>query len=209
MTKRTIRNWFIGAIAVFAILVLVGILISIFDCSENRVVFSTFKDLLPLFIGIAAVWLGYCVQRRNAYQQQLRSLWSNLVMAAHCALQYCQLETPSEEQYRTVLTKLSVAIDEVRGVFCNLPDTNTKSGLYPFEPIKNIYILVEGLGFGPSLQQCDAQTCYKKVFALWKDVREEILKEFDREVPTFPHSHWADLSKAQVYDEHKIPKKAT
>ncbi|MDD5450377.1 MAG: hypothetical protein PHT49_00545 [Desulfovibrionales bacterium] len=209
MTKKSIRRWFIGAIAVFTILAIVGILISIFDCTEERIVFSTFKDLLPIFIGITAVWLGYCAQRRHAYQQQLRSLWSSLVEAAHCALQYCQFEITTEAQYRTVLIKLSVAIDEVRGVFCNLPDANIKSGLYPFEPIKNIYLLVEDLGFGPSIQRCEAQTCHKKVFALWKDVRDEILKEFDREVPTFPHSHWVDLSKARVYDEHKIPKQAT
>ena len=83
MTKRTIRKWFIGAIITFAVLLIVGVLISIFDCSKDRIVFSTFKDLMPLFLGIAVVWLGFCVQRRNAYQQQLRSLWSKLVEAVH------------------------------------------------------------------------------------------------------------------------------
>lgn len=125
MTKKTIRMWFIGAIIAFVVLLITGILISIFDCSTNRVVFSTFKDLLPLFLGITAVWLGYCIQRRNAYQQQLRSLWSKLVEAVHCAIQYSCVGTPNEEQYRTVLAKLSVAIDEVRGVFCNIRETDT------------------------------------------------------------------------------------
>jgi hypothetical protein len=209
MTKKTIRNRFIAAIIGLAVLAGVGILISALDCSADRRVYSTFKDLLPLFLGIAAVWLGYCAQRRNAYQQQLRSLWSSLVEGVHCALQYCELQSPTEEEYRAVLTKLSVAIDEVRGVFRNLPDPSADRGLYPFEPVKNIYLLVEDLGFGQQCGGCASQKCYKQIFALWKDVREEILKEFDREVPTFPHSHWADLEKSRVYDQHGIPKQAT
>jgi cadmium resistance protein CadD (predicted permease) len=118
MTKKTIRKWFIGAIIAFILLLIVGIVISIFDCSRDRIVFSTFKDLLPLFLGIAAVWLGYCVQRRNAYQQQLRSLWSKLIEAVHYAIQYSCLDSPTQEQYSTVLAKLSIAIDEVRGGGC-------------------------------------------------------------------------------------------
>ncbi|MGB2865094.1 MAG: hypothetical protein WBC05_17330 [Sedimentisphaerales bacterium] len=97
MTKKTIKKWFIVAIIAFVVLlIIIGILISIFDCSKDRIVFSTFKDLLPLFLGIAAVWLGYCVQQRNAYQQQLRSLWSKLVEAVHYAIQYSCLDNPTQ-----------------------------------------------------------------------------------------------------------------
>jgi hypothetical protein len=209
MTKRTIRNRFIGAIIAFVILLIAGILISIFDCSKERIVFSTFKDLLPLFLGIAAIWLGYCVQRRNAYQQQLRSLWSKLVEAVNYAIQYSCLENPTYEQYITVLTKLSIAIDEVRGVFCNLRETNTDRGLYPFEPIKDMYGLIEDIGFGTNYKSSESKKCHDQIFALWKDVRKEILKEFDREIPTFSHSHWEDLPKSKVYDQHEIPKKPT
>jgi hypothetical protein len=209
MTKRTMRIWFIWAIIAFLVLLFIGVLISIFDCSNNRVVFTTFKDLMPLFLGIAAVWLSYCVQRRNAYQQQLRSLWSTLINAVHFAIQYSYLNNPTSEQYRTVLIKLSVAIDEVRGVFCNLGELESDKGLYPFEPIKDMHHLIECLGFGDSFKPCDAEKCREQIFALWKDVRKEILKEFDREVPTFPHSHWANLSKGRVYDEHQIPKTPT
>jgi hypothetical protein len=147
---------------------------SIFDGSKDQIVFSTFKGLMPLFLGIAAVWLGYCVQRRNAYQQQLRSLWSKLVEAVHYAIQYTCLNNPTQEQYRTALTKLSIAIDEVRGVFCNLRETDTNIGLYPFEPIKDIYSLIEDLGFGDSYKSCDSKKCYNQIFALWKDVRKAL-----------------------------------
>jgi hypothetical protein len=209
MTKKTIKKWFIGAIVVFGLAAAAGVLISTLDRSPHRLVYSTYKDLVPLLLGIAAVWLGYCVQRRSAYQQQLRSMWSSLVEAVYCALQYCQIQNPTEEQHRAVLIKLSVAIDEVRGVFRNLPDPTTPRGFYPFEPIKDIYRLLTDLGSGQCPAGRDATTCYAQIFALWKDVRDEILKEFDREIPTFPHSHWADLAKARVYDAHGIRKQAT
>ncbi|MBN1942675.1 MAG: hypothetical protein JW849_05205 [Phycisphaerae bacterium] len=209
MMKRTIRKWFILAIVIFIALLITGILISIFDNTPQRSVYSTFTGLMPLILGIAAVWLGYCVQRRNAYQQQLRSLWSNLIEAVHSAICYTRIEHPIEEQYLTTLIKLSTAIDEIRGVFCNLGENNSKVGLYPFEPIKNIYLLIENLSFGDRHKSCDSEKCHEQIFALWKDVRKEILKEFDREEPSFSHSHWKDLSQSRVYEMHGIKKQAT
>lgn len=97
----------------------------------------------------------------------------------------------------------------MRGVFCNLRETAISRGLYPFEPIKDMYSLIEDLGFGSTYKSCESKKCHDQIFALWKDVRKEILKEFDRELPTFSHSHWEDLSKGRVYEQHKIPKKPT
>ena len=210
MTKRTIRNQFIGAIVTFCCLIAVGIGVSVIDHSNNRVIFSTFKDLLPLVIGIAAAWLGFCVQRRSAYQQQLRALWSKLVEAVQSAIQYTTLNTPTQQDHNASLLKLSVAIDEVRGVFCNIDESKReKRGYYPFEPIKDIYGLIENLGYGDSFKANEVEISRKQIFALWSDARSEILKEFDREEPTFPHSHWKDIAKGRVYETHDIPKKIT
>ena len=209
MTKKSIFRAFVAAIVFFVFLLIGGILISVFDHTQGRIVFSTFKDLLPLFLGIVAAWLGYCVQRRSAYQQQLRILWSKLVEAVQVAAQYTYLQTPTQDQYANALTKLSIAIEEVRGVFVNLGENDSEIGLYPFEPIKDIRGLISDLGFGESFNKKIANESRKKVFALWKDVRKEILKEFDREEPTFPHSHWSDLEKHQVYEENKIEKRSS
>jgi len=209
VTKKSIKKAFATAILAFGGLIVVGVLISALDSTKERVVFGTFKDLTPLFLGIAAAWLGYCVQRRHSYKQQLRTLWSKLVEAVQQALQYTHLSKPTEDQFSSVLTNLSIAIDEVRGVFKNLSETDGYGGLYPFEPIKDIFGLIEELGYGADFNPSNAATCRKKIFELWKDVRKEILKEFDREAPTFSHSHWADVDKGRVYDKHGIPKRPT
>lgn len=209
MTKKTIHGWFLAAIIYFIALIILGVIFSIFDQSERRVVFSTFKDMIPLLISIPAAWLGYCVQRRSAYLQQLRSLWSKLVDAIQSSMQYTHLAQPTQQEYSIVLIKLSSAIDEVRGLFCNLGEMDKEVGLYPFEPLKDIYGLIEKLGYDNSFATDKADEVRKKVFALWKDVRQELLKEFDREEPTFPHSHWADREKCRVYEENAIPKTPT
>lgn len=209
MTKRSIFLAFVTVIAVFGLLLTAGVLLSVFDRTPNRVIFSTFKDLLPLFLGIAAAWLAYCVQRRSAYQQQLRVLWSKLIESVVMATEYTFISSPSEPQYREVLRKLSIAIEEVRGVFCNLEVAGKTRGLYPFEPLKDIYRTITDLGSGGDFKVQKAECARRHIDVLWKDVRRELLKEFDREEPTFPHSHWAELEKGRIYDEHGIEKKPT
>lgn len=208
MTRKTIHFWFIAAVIYFAILIIIGVFISIADQTNNRVLYSTFKDLIPLLISMPAAWLGYCMQRRSAYLQQLRSLWSRLIDAVHSSLQYTYLSEPKQPEHLNVLLKLSSVIDEVRGLFCNLEESGGEGGLYPFEPLKDIYGQLKELGYeNPSSEK--KMNVRKRVEALWKDVRQELLREFDREEPTFSHSHWIDLEKSRVYEENNIPKTAT
>jgi hypothetical protein len=209
MTKKTIKRWFIAAVAYFVILVVIGIVLSVLDQSERRLVYSTFKDLIPLLIAIPAAWLGYCFQRRMAFAQQLRSLWSAIVDATWTALHYTHLEEPTSEDHAFTLMKLSVAIDEIRGLYKNLKGADERRGLYPFEPLKDIHLLITNLSCGKGYDSKKAKETRDKIFALWVDVRHELLKEFDREKPTFPHSHWADLGKSRVYEKHGIPKTPT
>lgn len=209
MTKKTIKLWFVAACFYFLLLAIVGVVISILDTSQSRTAYQTFKDLIPLQIAIPAAWLSYCAQRRSAYLQQLRSLWSKLVDAVQAALQYTHSKNPTRLEYSLTLVKLCSVIDEVRSLFMNLDESDTNNGLYPFEPIKDIHGLISDLGFDEGFHSEAAAATRKKIYILWVDVRREILKEFDREPPTFPHSHWTDMEKARVYSAHQIPRRAT
>ncbi|HTU24706.1 MAG TPA: hypothetical protein VMF30_04885 [Pirellulales bacterium] len=207
MTKRTVRRWFRAAVLLFVAMIAAGIGLSAADRSEHRVVYGTFKDLIPLMIAIPAAWLGFCVQRRSAYLQQLRSLWSKLIDAVQSATSYTYLEKPSQQDRADALLKMSIAIDEIRGVFCNIGETGREDGLYPFEPLKDIYCEIAELAPAEPFDSGHAIRTRKRIFALWKEVRRELLREFDREEPTFSHSHWADASKSDVYDGNAIPKR--
>lgn len=208
MTKKTITFWFIASVIFFVVLIVIGVTISICDRTTNRIVFGTFKDLMPLAIAIVAAWLGFCVQRRSAYLQQLRAMWSKLVEAIQFASQYTHIPKPTQDDFSKTLIKTSIAIDEIRRLFCNLGEADG-GGLYPFEPIKNIHDLIVDLKFGDDFDPQKASAARKRIFVLWKEVRTELLKEFDREEPTWPHIHWADVEKEHVYDVHGIPKYGT
>lgn len=180
-----------------------------YDTTNDSLIYSTYKDMIPFIIAIPAAWLGYCLQRRSSYLQQLRILWSTLIKAVQKANQYTYIECPTRDQYSETLCCLSAAIEEIRGVFINLVEKNRNISLYPFEPVKDIYGLIDDLGCDKKLTEAEKKDARNKIFALWRDVREELLKEFDREIPTFPHTHWAQPEKSKVYETHGIEKKPT
>jgi len=91
----------------------------------------------------------------------------------------------------------------------NLGEKNNKIGLYPFEPVKDIFGLISDLGCNKQLTEDERKTSRDKIFVLWSDMRRELLKEFDREVPTFSHTHWEQPEKSKIYDKHAIEKRPT
>lgn len=209
MTKRQLFIWFLAASIVYLLAVIAGVSIRIYDTTPDLAIYSTYKDMIPFIIAIPAAWLGYCLQRRSSYLQQLRILWSTLVKAVQKANQYTYIENPTRDQYSETLCSLSAAIEETRGVFKNLDEKANKIGLFPFEPIKDIFGLISDLDCDKQLTTVERKEKRDKIYALWADMRKELLKEFDREVPTFSHTHWDQPEKAKVYDAHDIEKRAT
>lgn len=209
MTKRQLFKWFFVASIVYLLAVIAGVSLRIYDTTLNLAIYSTYKDMIPFIIAIPAAWLGYCLQRRSSYLQQLRTLWSTLVKAVQKANQYTYIENPTREQYSETLCSLSAAIEETRGVFMNLGEKANKIGLFPFEPIKDIFGLISDLDCDRQLTQVERKEMRDKIYALWADMRRELLKEFDREVPTFSHTHWDQPEKAKVYEAHAIEKRPT
>jgi hypothetical protein len=186
MTKRSLARRIWWVMVLYAAAVAIAVVIRVIDSSVTGVWYSTYKDLIPFLIALPAAWLGYCLQRRNSYMQQLRSLWSTLVETIQDA-----------NQYNDVCRKLSIAIDEIRGVFMNIGESDETSekigkGLYPFESMKDIHQLITVAGFGESTSPEALSVVRQKMFALWKEVRDALLKEFDREEPTHFDSHYVN-----------------
>src|SRR5258708_14795216 len=138
MTKHNLRICFITVTSFYALCVVLGIFFRIYDHTGEHLIYSTYKDMLPLVIAGPAAWLGFCLQKRASYMQQLRLLWSKLVDGVQTAGQYTHLPSPTQEDLQRALLQLSIAIDEVRGVFTNIGEDDEERGFYPFEPLKQI-----------------------------------------------------------------------
>jgi hypothetical protein len=156
-------------------------------CSpKDDALYATFKDLLPLLVAIPAAWLAFAFQRRQSYLQTLRSVFTRTIEAVQAALQYTHAsQPPSQEQFGAVLSRLSGAIDEIRGVFKNVGETSERIGVYPFESLKAIHTIVSSLGFGATFQAANGHMARQKILDAWEEMRRPFLREFDRDFPTF------------------------
>jgi hypothetical protein len=90
-----------------------------------------------------------------------------------------------------VLVKLSAAIEEVRGVFKNVPAQGAPDGWYPFEPVKQIYEEVRQLGHGAAATAARRAAARAQIYDMWKRSRAQLLTEFDRDTPTHHHATYA------------------
>ncbi len=137
-----------------------------------------FKDLIPLVIAIPLAILAASWQRRTSYLQALRDLWKQLVPAAHDAIEFAR----NGQRYEQVEKELSEAIEMVRGVF------ERPRGLFPFENLHSMYRLVTWLNGNPTAAPYTRPQIEQAITNLWKEMREEMLKEFDRGAPYSPVS---------------------
>jgi len=195
MTKRQLFHITLSVMGIYCVAVALGVILRIIDNAPNGIIYSTYKDLLPLIIAIPAAFLAYSFQRRTSYVQALRSLWSNLISAVQGARSYTYVENPSQELYLKTLSTLSIVIEEARGVFCNIPAEGTQNGWYPFEPIKEIHKDLENLDWGEKATSETRLQVRWRINQRWKLVRTELLREFDRDVPTYHYAWYANLSK--------------
>ena len=188
MTKRHLFHTTIFVIIIYAVAIVIAF---IFKAMLPSWVYDTYKDVLPLIIAMPAAYLAFCFQKRNSYMTALRSLWSNIIEAVQLAFDYTFIPTPTRENYAETLSKLSMAIDEVRGVFCNIDEKMLNGvGLYPFEPLKDVQDEIRKLGFGENVSIEKQKAARSKISKEWRELRAKFLLEFDRDVPTYPSSKY-------------------
>jgi hypothetical protein len=185
MTRRHLYRWTSVVIGIYVAAMLIGIGLRCWHPDEHDLIYATFKDLIPFVIAIPAAWLGFCFQRRASYLQQLRGFWSDLVEVVQSSVQYTYLTAPTQENYGAAITAVSAAVDEVRGIFKNIKEGPIAIGLYPFESLKDIKRALDDLGFGPSVTPSTAKICRDKILVSWRRLRGQLLREFDRDCPTY------------------------
>jgi hypothetical protein len=112
----------------------------------------------------------------------LRALWTRLVQAVNGAIQFTYDETPTAKEHAKVMAELGIAIDEVRGVYRNVGEKPGIVGLYPYEPIKDIYRLINELGYEVN-DPVKRKHTRDQIVLKWQSIRFAFLSEFDRAVP--------------------------
>jgi hypothetical protein len=191
MTRAHLRWVLASVMSIYVITLAAGVYLRFPLDAEPSGAYTLFKDLIPLIIAIPAAYLAFAFQRRNSYLQALRALWSDMVDAISTALVYTKTAAPGQDQYLDTLRKLSAAIEEVRGVFKNVPVEHAPKGWYPFEPVKQIYQTIYDLGYGEVVTTERREQAHAEIYGMWRENRSRLLAEFDRDKPTYHHAEYA------------------
>ncbi len=188
MTRKRFLMVTLAVMAVYGAAIVAGVLLRVFAPTDT---YQTYKDLIGLFIPIPAALLAFSFQRRLSYVQAARTLWRTVLNAVHSARSYTSLLEPSEKEQRQVIEGLAIALDEVRGLFRNLPVQGSRRGWYPFEPLRDMLHIVEDLGWGSAATASRRSAAREQLDEFWPLVRDPMLVEFDRDIPTEHHAEYA------------------
>lgn len=205
MTAKSLRDILLLTIGIYAATIALGLLLRAWPWAGATTAYATYKDLIPLIIAIPAAYLAFCFQRRQSYMQALRSLWESTTRAIAAARTYTDTPKPAQEKYVQTLEGLSLVIDQYRGVFRNIPTRYGHGGWFPFEPIRQIYWEIRDLGYGEPVTEEMRQRARDRIEEMWKRSREQLLAEFDRDVPTSHHAEYVQpISPNQLADGFRV-----
>jgi len=146
---------------------------------------TVLKDFAAFFLAIAAAYLGYCFQRRQAFLVSLRDLWHQCIDAKADIIDCTRASERDAAQLAKAQRSISVAIDKMRAVYRNVGETEARIGLFPFEPLHDMRKALDALAQGADTEDQRAQ-CQATVMDAWNAFRWAFLREFGAPYPTNP-----------------------
>ncbi|TFG00271.1 MAG: hypothetical protein EU541_02735 [Promethearchaeota archaeon] len=172
MKKKDLRRLLFFVVLVYSIAIIVSIVIffAIPDLTDE------FLSLIPFIVAIPAALLTRGFQKRASYISSLRGIWPKLAETGRKAIEYAEIENPTEDQYREIVLAISVSIDHLRMLFKNV------GGYYPVESLKSIYEEFDKIRDIKKFK--NPELARDKISTLWHQARDAILEEFDRVIPT-------------------------
>jgi hypothetical protein len=182
MTKKMLwrRLWCVGLL--FVAMIVVGVLIQV---RSGPTAFGVFKDLMPVAISIAAVYLAHVFQERSMFIQALRSLWSDLIEAKNELLAYAHLPAPTPEDYTKAYRTIATAIDEMRGGYRNVGEDEEHVGYFPYEPLHDMRKALKQLDY-KNISDEKRKQVGEAIEQAWLALRYNFLSEFETPEPTHP-----------------------
>lgn len=145
--------------------------------------YAVLKDFSSLVLLIAAAYLGYCFQKRQAFLSGLRDLWNECVEAKADLIDYTHNPHPTEEDFQKAARSISVAIDMVRAVYRNIGENKKFVGLYPFEPLHDMRKALDDLGFHEVTKK-NQKVARDNIVNSWNALRWCFLSEFYAPIPS-------------------------
>lgn len=103
------------------------------------------------------------------------------------AIQYTHNRAPDQIEFSKTMYALATVIDEVRGVFSNIGESEVMIGFFPLDSLKAIYDVTASLGF-EKFDSRKFEAARGEIVSLWKKVREAVVRELPRSTPEYHDS---------------------
>lgn len=182
MTENRLKDRVRRVVLAVAGLIAVAAALKVLDRDEE---YGVVKDLSPLALAIPAAFLAVSFQERAAFLQALRHLWSSMIAVKNELFSYTTQENPGEDAYRKAFNQLSQVIDEVRGVYRNVGESDQSLGLFPYQPLHDMRKTLRNLGPGPNDEQARDEALQEFEQA-WQSLRAAFLPELSPADPPRP-----------------------
>ena len=185
MTKAMLIRRMIAVAAVVLLLVGGAVCGRIFGGAAGLEFYVIVTDFIELEIALIAVYIANVFQQRAFFVRGLRQLWSDIIVAKNDLITYTHVTTPDRDQYGGAHRSISRAIDEMRGVYRNIGESETERGKYPYAPLHDMRLALKALGH----DEPDAETrrlARHRILRAWNALRYKFRLEFEPVEPTRP-----------------------
>jgi len=185
MNKKQLKIKIFSVIIILLMILIAYIILYYYKLA----IYQELVKLMPLIIAIPATYLGYCFQQRISYLKDLRNLAYNMNNSVREAIKYTYIESTDKTLHLDTLCSLSKVIEEVRMFYKNIGQNKNNIGLYPYEPIKEIFEIIKKLEI--TSQEKERKIARDIIKIKWKELWcEEFLDEFDGHEPSKPVSKY-------------------
>jgi len=185
MTKAMLIRRLAAVVVLIVGLVTAAVVGRLFGGPPGMALYEIITDFTELQIALIAVYLAYVFQQRAFFVQMLRALWSQIIVAKNEIIRYAHDPVLTQEKYAHTFGAVSIAIDEMRGVYRNVGEHGQALGLYPYEPLHDMLRALTQLGYG---EPSDGQraNCRARVVRAWNALRYDFRREFRPPEPSHP-----------------------
>lgn len=152
-----------------------------------------------LFALLFAAYVAYVFQQRGKFVDELRSWWNGIVEAKSDFFIYCEKSSPSEDDFLKGFYKLSISMDTLRLIYCNVGRSKANpKGYYPFEQVRDIIDVARSVGYNRKPSAEDLTKAKLTIDIIFQSLRHAIQAEASASIPDRPTLYDSEFRSAYL-----------
>ncbi len=143
------------------------------------------RDMSLLIATGGVAYLTNVFQKRSKFVESLEEEWRGIVRTKSALYTFCEKQYPTSDDYLSAFCRISETIDNMRIVYCNVGETKTFVGLYPYAPLHDMRRALQSIdprkrtNIPPEETKLARDAILQSFYAL----RESFLEELDLNEP--------------------------